>query len=81
MNTLDQLRLNGIKNKLTRHQPLAPDDLQWLISKIENIDFELQRVQAKLDRLKKAVNDSQIAGIQASDAIKRAIRNGDDERQ
>lgn len=77
MNTTDQLKLNNIKNRLTRHQPIAPDDLQWLITTLENTDFELQSTQARLERLKKAVNDSQIAGIQASEAIKRALRNGE----
>jgi len=81
METKQQLALNRIKNRLQRAQPISADDIAWLIANLENTDFELQRIQAKLERLKKAVNDSQIAGIQASDAIKRAIRNGDDERQ
>jgi len=75
MNTLDQLRLNGIKNKLTRHQPLAPDDLQWLISKIENIDFELQSVMQKYQQLKDAINRSQMLALDANDRVHKVCGN------
>lgn len=79
MELKQQLTLNRIKNRLQRSQPITADDIAWLVANLENTDFELQRVQTKLDRLKKAVNDSQIAGIRASEAVKRAIRNGDDD--
>lgn len=77
MKTLELLKLNSIKNRLLKHQPIAADDLRWLITELENTDFALEQVQAKLDRLKKAINDSQIAGTQGLDAIKRVLRNGE----
>lgn len=79
METKQQLTLNRIKNRLQRAQPISADDIAWLIANLENTDFELQRVQAKLNRLKKAVNDSQITGIRTNEAIKRALGNGDGE--
>ena len=71
MNATDRLKLNTIKNRISRHQPLAPDDLHWLIDKLEEADFEVQSIQEKYERLKKAINHGQMNAIDAVERLHR----------
>lgn len=71
MNSTDRLKLNNIKNRLSRHQPIAPDDLHWLIDKLEQTDFELEQVNDKYKRLKDAINKSQTIAIDANERVHR----------
>lgn len=71
MNAIDRMKLNTIKNRISRHQPLAPDDLHWLIDKLEEMDFEVESIKEKYERLKKAVNHGQMNAIDAVERLHR----------
>lgn len=75
MNTQNKLRLNNIKNRIVRHQPISPEDINWLIASFENSDFELERMTNKHDRLKKAINDSQNLAFDANDRVRNVCGN------
>lgn len=75
METKQQLTLNRIKTRLQRSQPIASEDINWLIANLENMDFELQRITAKHNTLKEAINRSQMLAIDANDRVKKVCGN------